>query len=429
MGKLPKFPHELKFGGSVVRIVRDPLRIPLKKTNAASGGPSRPTHKVYESYIVEYFAGPKRMRVRRSTYAKAMAFANEVGVQLLNNDIESLKITGADRRAYLIAIENLKGLDKPLDHVTKEFADAVKLLQPLGVALPMAVSHYVEAVKKLGKTSLATAVEFFERHGGKVKFKKTVPEVVQEFLVGLRADGAGKYHLRDTEARLDRFAKDFPGPILEVSEAAITVWLRNLRALPGRRKVKPEQLPPLGARSRNHYRNSISALFNFARRQNYLPRDLTTAVQGIKLLKTLRGENEIFTPEQIEKLLAGAPDYMVPGLAVKAFSGVRTEEIAELDWTHILFDQDCIKLPAEITKLGQRRLIFLHPNLKAWLEPHRKPEGRLCERWTTPQSIFQAWSRYAEKQKLAAGTSLDHQPRREWRATGALSAGSNGRTG
>ena len=403
MGKPPKFPHEIKFGGSVVRIVRDPLRIPLKQSASSEGGTpkkNQPTHRTYDSYVVEYFVGPKRMRVRRSTYAKAMAHADEVGVKLLNNEIESLKITGADRRAYLIALENLKGLDMRLDHVTKEFADAFKLLRPLGVTLPVAVSQYAEAMKRIGVTSLSTAVEFYERHGGKVKFNKTVPQVVEELLVSMRADGAGDYHLRDTEARLNRFAKAFPGPILDVTEAAITVWLRSLRALPGRRKVKPEQLEPLGAKSRNHYRNSISALFNFARRQNYLPRDLTTAAQGIKLLKTQRTENEIFTPEQMEKLLAGVPDCMVPGIAVKAFSGVRTEEIAEFDWKHILFDRDCIKLPAEITKLGQRRLIHLHPNLKAWLEPHRKAEGRLCERWTTPQSIFQAWSRHAERKKL-----------------------------
>jgi len=71
------------------------------------------------------------MRVRRNTYAKAMAHADEVGVKLLNHEIESLQITGADRRTYLIALENLKGLDMRLDHVTKEFADAFKLLRPL----------------------------------------------------------------------------------------------------------------------------------------------------------------------------------------------------------------------------------------------------------------------------------------------------------
>ncbi len=169
MGKPPKFPHGIKVGGSVVRIVGDPLRIPLKQSDPSKGGTpekNQPTHRTYDSYVVKYFVGPKRKRVRRSAYAKAMSHADEVGVKLLNNEIESLKITGADRRAYLIALENLKGLDMRLDHVTKEFADAFKLLRPLGVTLPVAVSQHAEAKKRIGVTSLSTAVEFYERHGG-----------------------------------------------------------------------------------------------------------------------------------------------------------------------------------------------------------------------------------------------------------------------
>jgi integrase len=114
-------------------------------------------------------------------------------------------------------------------------------------------------------------------------------------------------------------------------------------------------------------------------------------------------ENEIFTPEEMATLLASAPGHLIPGMAVKAFAGVRTEEMAKIDWSHIQFDRNCIKLPSKITKLRQRRLIQMHPNLRAWLVPHRKPEGRLCERWTTPQSVFQAWARHAETVGIKVG--------------------------
>lgn len=403
MGKLPNFPHELKFGGSVVRILRDPLRIPLKKTGKASAGKSkgpRQAHKTYDSFLVVYFVGPKPVRVRRSTYEKALAKANEVGVQLLNNDIESLKLSGADRRAYLIALENLKGLDKSLDHVSKEYADAAKLLQPTGAALSVAVAQYADAIAQLKGVSLPAAVEFFKQHGSGVTERKTVPEIVTELLKSMESDGLGKYHIRDTKRRLDRFSADFAGQILNVKESEIDAWLRELRALPGRRKTdKTEPLPLLEPRTRNHYRNSINLLFNFARQMRYLPRDLSTAAQGTKLVKVVRGENAIFAPEEMEMLLRNAPVHIIPGMALKAFSGVRLEEITEIDWKHILFDQNCIKITAEIAKLTQRRLIHLHPNLKAWLEPFRR-SGRLCDRWTTPQSVFQAWQRYAARKKF-----------------------------
>lgn len=52
MGTPPKFPHELNFGGSVVCIVRDPLRIPLKQPVSSEGDTpkkNQPTHRTYDS--------------------------------------------------------------------------------------------------------------------------------------------------------------------------------------------------------------------------------------------------------------------------------------------------------------------------------------------------------------------------------------------
>ena len=415
MAKQITYPHEIKFGGSIVRILKDPLRIPLtpeiveanklkleKQSAEKSDKPSPKkleleTHKEYESFLIEYYVAGKRKRVRRNTHEKAVAKAQEIGVKLLNNDTESLQITGADRRAYLSAKENLKGTEKSLDHATKEFADAFKILHPLGVSLLTAVSQYADALGRLKGEPLPTAIEFFERHGADIKAKKTVPEVVKELIKSLGADHAGGYHVRDMQRRLGRFSEAFPDLILDVTESAINEWLRGLRTLPGRRNQEDFKSAPLSPKTRNNFRGAVVQLFNFARQEKYLPRDRSTAAEGTKSVGSIRHENEIFTPKDIEQLLSGAPDYMIPGMAMKAFSGVRTEEIAEVDWSHILFDQDCIKISSAISKLGQRRLIHLHPNLKAWLLPFRKPAGRLCDHWTTPQSVFQAWDRYAKR--------------------------------
>ena len=71
----------------------------------------------------------------------------------------------------------------------------------------------------------------------------------------------------------------------------------------------------------------------------------------------------------MEELLDFVPAHLIPSMVIKAFSGVRTEEISKIEWEMIRFDQDCIVLPSKITKLTQRRTIALKPNLKAWLEP------------------------------------------------------------
>lgn len=404
-----KFPIEIKAGGSLIRILRDPVRVPRRRPNEAapprgkSARRRKATHKEYNSFLVYYYKGSRRIRIRRGSYEKARAVADEIAVQLRNDDSAAQQISGREQRVYLAALDNLRGLDTPLDHATKEYADAVRVLKPFGLVLTTAVAQLGDALKRLDGASLLSAVDFFERHGRVVQARKMVPEVVAELLASLEADGAGKYHMRDMERRLGRFAAAFPGLIPNITTSAINEWLRGLKSLSRKKDSGEASGEPLDATTRNHYRNAVVQLFNFAREHHYLPRDLQTAAQGTKQVKEVTSENEIFSPEEMKRLLTGAPARLIPGMAVKAFAGVRTEEIAEIDWSHILFDQNCIKLPADITKLGQRRLIHLHDNLKAWLEPHRQAAGRLCERWSTPQSVFQSWARHAAKLGIHVG--------------------------
>ena len=412
MAKTPSFPVEIKAGGSVLRILLDPVKI--KNSTPATGGPAgqkaaAPKATTYDSYVVEYYVGKQRTRIRRNSYADALAEADRIRVQLLNADVDGLQLTGVDRRAYLSALELLSANGKPLDHVVKEYVDAMKVLQPLGMELPTAMAQFSEAKQRLGDTPLTTAVEFFDRHGRAVKHRRKVPEVVTEFLAGLKADGSGQYHIRDMEIRLGRFSTKFPGDILDVTSEAITDWLRGLRVILSPKKsdgaaaAKNRMGAPLGPKTRNHYRNAVVQLFNFARERHYLPSDLKSAAEVTKTVKVVNQENEIFPPEDMEKLLRNAPAHLIPGMAIKAFAGVRTEELAKIKWSDIRFDQDHIKLAADVTKLQQRRLIHLHPNLKAWLLPHRQAEGRICERWRTPNSVFQAWDRYAVTQGIHVG--------------------------
>ena len=45
------------------------------------------------------------------------------------------------------------------------------------------------------------------------------------------------------------------------------------------------------------------------------------------------------------------------------------------------------------------------PNLRRWIEPFEGLTGRICEQWSTPQSVFQAWNRFATKRQIKAGAN------------------------
>lgn len=62
-------------------------------------------------------------------------------------------------------------------------------------------------------------------------------------------------------------------------------------------------------------------------------------------------------------------------------------------------------LPRKITKSKRRRIQRMQANLRKWLTPFDGLKGPICWRWSTPQSIFQAWERSANKLGIKAGAN------------------------
>jgi len=397
----PEFPIEIKAGGNTIRILRSDVRIKKNLAEDTSNANSTPKIESYESYIVEHYEGSKRVRERRKTLNAARLRADEIKTKLLNQDVESLRLTGQDRRTYLAVMDNLRACGVAPEHATKDFADAFKEFAPFNLTVLEAAQTFAKALNRLNGVPLETAIAFFERHGRKVVTARKVPEIVQELVAAKQADHKGAYHIRDLETRLGRFAEAFPGDILGVTNTQIDEWLRNLRSRA--KHLRSNQSSEITGKTRNNYRNAIVQLFNFARNKGYLPNDLSTAAEPTTRVKEAPAENQIFTPEGMAKLLESVPPQLIPSLAIKAFSGVRTEEMSKIEWEMIRFEQDCVLLPAKITKLSQRRTIALKPNLKAWLEPFKSCTGRICARWSTSQAVFQAWKRYADKIEIEIG--------------------------
>lgn len=87
------------------------------------------------------------------------------------------------------------------------------------------------------------------------------------------------------------------------------------------------------------------------------------------------GDIEIFTPQELAKLLEVAKPCMVPYLAMGAFAGIRSAELERLDWSDVKFDRNVIEIKAQKAKTRSRRLAPITENLRAWLQPHFRPKG------------------------------------------------------
>ncbi len=371
MAKQPTFPITIMAGSTAIRIYLDPLK--------AAGPESSEEGKSYASYVVSYYQGGKRIRTRHNSLQSAKDKADSIKTAILNNDTTALTLKGEDSLIY---------------------ARAKNLIAPFGVSLDELAKEYVTVHEILGEISLIEAARFYDRFGKTVKEIKSIPAIVEELNANLKADGKSEYHRRDMKRRLQVFALAFSKPIMDVKTSEISDWVRTLK---GRNKKGDEV--ELAPKSRNHYRNSVVQLFNMARDNGYLPKGMPTEAEAVKTLDVVSPANEIFTIEEIEKVLHSAPDRLIAPMAIKAFSGVRTEEMLNLRWEHVNLDSKYITLPAEVTKTKQRRLIPMAANLIAWLIPHKKTTGRICARWQRAQALFQAFDRHGKRQGIDVGAN------------------------
>jgi integrase len=120
----------------------------------------------------------------------------------------------------------------------------------------------------------------------------------------------------------------------------------------------------------------VNLLFSFALERNYLPEGKPTAASQLRKLKVKSGDVTIYSPAQFQKILHSAPPHLIPMLAISAFAGIRTAELARLDWSAVDLDRGLIELRASQAKTASRRLIPITANLAAWLQPLER-KGRI----------------------------------------------------
>ena len=191
------------------------------------------------------------------------------------------------------------------------FLRAIALLLPTGVSLESACREYAEAFKVLGGVSILQAArEYAKRHSGEVT-SKTVQQVVDEFMAAKRGGratrirGSGRIvserYLDDLDRKLKALAGRFHCLIGAVTGHDINDFIHGL---------------DVEGRTKNNYRQAINILFEFARKQKYLPRD-HAVMDEVEEAAEADFEIEIFTPDEVReafetragRFVAGAGDW------------------------------------------------------------------------------------------------------------------------
>lgn len=272
----------------------------------------------------------------------------------------------------------------------------------LGDTAPIhvAAGEYASAIRRLGDAAtLNQAVEFFLNNSIRIELRRTVPEVVEEFVCTKQSDGLSPRYIEDVTWRLRRFARDFQVNIEHVTTRDLDAWLRRLTT---------------GLVTRNNFRQHIVTLFNFARRRGYLPRDRQTEAHWLEKPKIKSKPIEIFSTQELRELLAAAEGQVKLAIAIGAFTGIRSAEMLRLKWENFNWEEEVIDIGCDQTKTASRRLVPILPALVEWIKPHAKPHG-LVLNYSLPVCLAEAFATTAAKATKARGET---QPPLKWKQNG-----------
>jgi integrase len=230
--------------------------------------------------------------------------------------------------------------------------------------------------------------------------RKRVQQVVDELLKLMEGRGKSTRYLSELRSRLGQFATDFQQDICDVTSHDVQAWLDG-------RREKPQTY-------KNH-RRVLHRLFGFAVARNYAADNPINAVESVKVR---RGEPEIFSVEEMKRLLSAASPEFVPCLAIGAFAGLRSAEILRLDWRDISLSEKHIVLSSAKAKTASRRIVPIQDNLVEWLAPYEKQLGPV---WPMKSSMF-CW----EQTYTAAATEIKADPEKGFSAVAPVRWKGNG---
>lgn len=302
-------------------------------------------------YCVAWTPG-RGLRQKRETFpalSAAKQRAHEVADALESGRGAVLELTGARIEGYL---------------------QAMRLLEPLGISLPLAIEEYAAARALLPPgESLATALRGLRTQTRRRPAAELTGSAVLARLVASLSETppatAGEYRYRQG-IRMDLGKFVAAHPRLEQATAqTIREYLRGLA---------------VGPRRRDNIRDEIVTLFRFAKTKDggeLFPADAITEPELVKRLDVPTAITT-YTAEELRLLLKHVSPRWLPWLAIAAFAGMRPSEILRLDWSAFEWTDDppAISLSKAVArKTNMERRAELGATLRLWLAPLRDAIG------------------------------------------------------
>lgn len=303
------------------------VRVPIYRTVTRTG----------ISWVAAWYEGSQRKRKGFSDESEALTFATRKAKEIALHGGSNLALTG----------EQLLVVRRAMDAANRH-----------GVALDVAMTDWAQAKELVGNRTVAeVAREWWKARP--VTENPATDKAVEKFIAAKESARRSDRHVRDLRERLDKFASAFRCCIADVTTAGVETWLQSL---------------DVGPRSRRNYLGAVASLAKFAERRGWISRGALD-LSGVERAHS-EAEVQIFTPDELRRLLDAMRSDLIPFVALGAFAGLRTAEIQRLDWSEV--GPEFVDVKAAKAKTRSRRFVPVLPALAGWLAPHRKKEGPVC---------------------------------------------------
>jgi integrase len=320
---------------SIVEVGTGPAKVTIYTCNRKDG---------FSEFTLSWHEGGRRKRRSLACKDEARLVAQQITVRLTNGWVVGDEASKRD----LELLHHCEGL-----------------ASKFGVSLTAAMEEWASARKLAGEFSISEAVRIHAASRANLLVVKAVKDVAEEFVTSRRHRGLSEHYVNNCRDYSNRFCEKFDRNIADITVKEINAYLAGLKGL--------------GPVSKNCHRRCLVTMFDFARRQGCLNPERKTAAALSETFKVPETAIEIFTTEEMERLLQSSNARMLPFVAIGAFAGIRSAEIQRLDWEDVKWDRGFIELLGSKAKTAARRLVPLSENLKEWLAPWREATGRIVQ--------------------------------------------------
>ncbi len=225
----------------------------------------------------------------------------------------------------------------------------------------LAVAAFRELAEYPDDALLAAAILYRETIPATETARKTVGEVIDEYLGALSQSVAAITLRNDYRPKLGAFKRAFGArDLCCITTQEIEQWM------------DAEKFTLI---YRQAIRNRLVTFWTFAIERNYAKLNTPRAIPRMSRQQRKKHNSRppaILDATELKALLGAAAAYrdgeLVPYFAVCALAGIRPHEARRIGWEDVSFTDKEIRIPSEASKTGDPREVPMSDNLIAWLE-------------------------------------------------------------